>query len=417
MTASPSISRLRTLVHCGLLAGVLTATTKAGAVSLTDWATLVSFRPDPAMQGKLQTRPADPEIGAWGVQKIERSRGALLLENTSLVITKMPAFEGKVADTRALLREIRLHLPQFFDSSQAALAPLAKEDEAALASPTPIGAVLHLSGATVTGKDIAYVVSESTQDHFILTSLRGGKAGIGINPFSGNREIGVSSALPLDGCILYSHAALRAAEAATPETEKALAAESSAIWQGAFARIRALVEKNGGAVVDGLEPQVSTLVSWNDVAKSLHQPKVAWQDMDGLWQSIEKEKRFAIQFHGLSAPAEFIERNRKGKELRIPVMVQVQVTPGPKGGTTYILERPNDSKDVLTFYEFGLAIQSDIIAAKPKPSRLALTRSGDKLKGEWQGLTISRDAAGRLAGIKQPGTVKGRIYEFKAEGP
>lgn len=323
----------------------------------------------------------------------------------------MPAFGGKVVDSRGLLREVRQHFAEFFDPSQAAFAPIAKEDENALNSPNPVGAFVHITGPATGGKDAAFVVGESTADHWVLTSLHSGK---GVNPFSGNREIGVTSALPLDGCIFYSRATVRAAEAGTPEEEKALAAQSLALWQGVFARIKALIEKNGGAIVDGVEPPVSTFVSWNDVAKTMHQPKVPWQDMDGLWQSTDKEKRFAIQFHGLSSPAEFIERNRKGKELRVPV--PVQVVPGAKGAVNYVLERPNDNKEVLTFYEFGASLQNDIIASTPKPSKLVLSRNGDKMKAEWFGLTISRDAAGRLAGIKQPGAIKGRIYEFKPEG-
>ena len=411
MTHRTVSRRLRSVLQCGLVVGVLGCTPGLRAASLSDWSTLVSFRPDPALQGKLQTRPADADAGSWGVQKIERSRGELLLESTSLVVTKMPAFGGKVVDSRGLLREVRQHLTEFFDPAVASFGPLTQEDQAALNSPTPAGAVVHLVGKT---KDAAFVVGESSPDHLILSSLHGGKTGMGINPYSGNRELGVSSALPLDGCVLYSHATLRAAEAGTPEEEKALAAQSLAVWQGVFQRIHDFIEKNGGSVVEGLEPPVSTLVAWNDVAKTFHQPKVPWQDLDGLRQSTDKEKRFAIQFRGLSAPCEFIERNRKGKELRVPVMIQI--VPGAKGVTNYVLERPNDNKDVLTFYEFSQALQGDIIASMPKPSRLVLTRTGDKLKAEWYGLTISRDAAGRLANSKQPGVVKARVYEFKPEG-
>ena len=161
-------------------------------------------------------------------------------------------------------------------------------------------------------------------------------------------------------------------------------------------------DDDGAAWLDGLSP--SGAGARFDIRRGL----------DGLWQSTDKEKRFAIQFRGLSAPCEFIERNRKGKELRVPVMIQI--VPGAKGVTNYVLERPNDNKDVLTFYEFSQALQGDIIASMPKPSRLVLTRTGDKLKAEWYGLTISRDAAGRLANSKQPGVVKARLYEFKPEG-
>ena len=414
MTSSIASRRLRSVFHRGFIAGVIGLASGVHAASLADWSTLVSFRPDPALQGRLQGRHVEADAAAWSVQKIERSRGELLLESTSLVVTKMPALGGKVLDSRGLLREVREHLAEFFDSTQAVLSPVSKEDEAALKSPSPAGAAVQLTGPAVGGKEAAYLIGESNADHFVLTSLQGGKAGAGANPYSGNREIGVTSALPLDGCVLYSQAALRAAEAGTAAEEKALAAQSLSLWLGVFGRIQAFIEKNGGAVVEGLEPPVSTLVNWNDVAKTFHQPKVPWQDMDGLWLSTDKEKRFAIQFRGLGAPAEFIERNRKGKELRVPVTIQI--VPGPKGVTSYVFERPNDSKEVLSFYDFGQLLQNDIIASMPKPSKMVLTRSGDKLKAEWFGLTISRDAAGRLAVSKQPAVVKPRPYEFKPEG-
>ena len=408
--------RFHLFVPCGLVAGTL-ALASLHAASLSDWSTLVSFRPEPALQGKLQSRAADADAGGWNVQKIERSRGELLLESVSLVVTKMPAMGGKVLDSRGLLREVRMHMPEFFDPAQAVYEPIAKEDETALNSPSPTGAILHIVGKTAGGKDAAFLVGEATADRVTWTSVHGGRSGAGNNPYSGNRELGVATALPLDGCVLYCRAAVRATEAATPEEEKVLAAQSLALWQGVFQRVQAFIEKNGGSVVDGLEPPVSTLINWNDVAKNFHQPKVPWQDMDGLWQSTDKEKRFAIQFHGLGAPAEFIERNRRGKELRVPVMVQVVPPPNPKASTTYVLERPNDNKDVLIFYDFNQKTQDDILAAKPKPSKLVITRNADKLKAEWFGLSISRDAGGRLTSIKQPGSGgKGHIYEFKPEG-
>ena len=407
--------RVRTLIHCGLLAGILSSAPASRAVSLSDWATLVSFRPDPAMQGKLQSREADPEAGPWGVQKIEHSRGALLLQSTALVVTKMPAFNGKVVDSRGLLYQVRQHFAEFFDPALAVYGPASKDDQVALISPNPAGAVVHVAYKVQGGgRDTAFLLSEASADHVVWTSLHGGKTGLSHNLYSGNRELGVASALPMDGCVLYSRAAMRAAEAGTLQEEAALAAQSQTLWLSVFERIRAFVEANGGAVVDGLEPPISTFVAWNDVAKSLHQPKIGWQDMDGLWQSTDKEKRFAILFHGLTLPAEFIERNRKGKELRMAVTVQI--SPGAKGVTSYVLERPNDSKEVLSFYDFNALLQGDIMASKPKPSRLVLTRVGDKLRAEWYGLTISRDAAGRLAKTKQPGVVKPRMYEFKPEG-
>ena len=224
----------------------------------------------------------------------------------------------------------------------------------------------------------------------------------------------------MDGVILFSDATLRAFDAATPEAEKALAAQSAEMWRRIFGRIEAWIIQNGGAVVPNLIPQQSTIVPWISVAKSMHTPRVPWQDLDGMWRSKDAGKRFAIVFRGIDAPCDFIERNADGGEIR--VQVPLQTLPGEKDKAgqpvaTYIIERSNEEAEVLKFYKFSSQLITDIIAAKPKPSKLILRRVGDKLTGEWLGLAISRDGGGRLSGIKNPGDQPGRTYDFVADGP
>jgi hypothetical protein len=253
-----------------------------------------------------------------------------------------------------------------------------------------------------------------------MTSVQAGGKGSTRNPFSGNRVMGVMPALPLDGCVLYTRAAVRAYDAPTPNDEKALAAASADAWKHVFDRIKVWIEDHGGLTAPNLMGQASTLVPWAAVAKQLHTPRIPWQDLDGTWRSKDAGKRFTIVFRGLEAPCDFVERNKEGGEVRVQVALQAVQGEKDKQGqpvATYLLERSNEDPEVLRFYKFSAALVNDIIAAKPKPSKLILRRTGEKLVGEWQGLSISRDAAGRLSQIQNPGDQPGRTYEFAPDGP
>lgn len=391
------------------------------AVEIAEWGELLSYRPDEAAQTRLLNRKVEAGQESWHIQKVERARGDLLLESQALVVTKLPAVNGKVLTPHGLLAFVRRNLSTFLEGEGVKFGQITDEDRQLWESDSPSNAVVELSSTQgVDMRQSAWLVTGVKRDEWLMTGVQVGGAESVKNPFSGNRKLGVTSALPMDGCILYTRATLRAYDAPSPTDERALADQSADLWKRIFARIKAWVETNGGAVVPGLGDSESVIVPWTGVAKSLHVPKIAWQDLDGMWRSKDPGKRFAVLFRGLDAPCEFIERNKDGEELRVQVPLQVVHGEKDKQGqpvATYVLERSNEDPEVLAFYDFSSALVQDIIASKPKPSRLILKRVGDKLTAEWLGLAISRDGAGRLAEIKQPGDQPGRSYEFAPEGP
>lgn len=399
----------------------LATATTASATDIESWADLLSRRPDEAVQTRLLNRKVNAGEESWRIQKVERARGDLLLESTSLVVTKLPAVEGKVLTPHGLLAYVRRNFGSFTDGEGLKFGPVLQEDKDIWVNENPKSAVVEFTSTQ--GSDTrqsAWLVTDYSKEEWTVTSVQVGGKGTTPNPFSGNRAFGVRSALPLDGCVLYTSAALRAYDAATPDVEKALAAQSAEMWQKVFARIKVWIDSHGGASVAGLVGQQSSITPWAVVAKQLHTPKIAWQDLDGTWKSKDSGKRFQIVFRGLDAPCDFIERNKEGEEVRVQVSLQVVQGETDKQGqpvSTYIIERTNEDASVLRFYKFSNNLINDIIAAKPKPSRLILRRVGDKLTGEWQGLSISRDAGGRLSEIKNPGEQPGRTYDFAPEGP
>jgi hypothetical protein len=391
------------------------------AIELTDVAALLSYRPDEAAQSKLLSRKVEAGQEPWSIQKVERARGDLIIESQELVISKLPAVSGRVLSPQALLAFVRRNLSMFLEGENVKFGPITEEDGTLWQTDNPTHAAIEITATQgADTRQSAWLITGQKRDEWLMSSLQVGGATISRNPFSGNRSVGVKSALPMEGCILYTRATLRAYDAPSPTEERALADQSVELWKKLFARIKVWVESNGGAVVAGLGEQQSNLVPWIGVAKSLHTPRIAWQDLDGTWRSKDAAKRFAIVFRGLDAPCDFIERNKDGEEIRVQVPLQlVQGEPDKKGQavTAYVIERSNEDPEVLAFYDFSSALVQDIIAKQPRPSKLVLKRVGDKLTGEWSGLAISRDAAGRLAEIKQPGDQPARTYEFAPEGP
>jgi hypothetical protein len=83
------------------------------------------------------------------------------------------------------------------------------------------------------------------------------------------------------------------------------------------------------------------------------------------------------------------------------------------GSLKFVIERPNDRKEVLDYFSFSEALQTEILSRLPKPSILVITRAGKKLNGEWSGISISRDAYGKhLKEFKQPSEMKPKIFPF-----
>ncbi len=420
MLTLPLLSAFSRRIAYFLLALFVTSGAHA-ASTLEMWADLVSFRPDEASQSRLLNRSVAAGEESWHIQKIERARGDLVLEQTSMVVTKLPAVEEKVLTPQGLLAFLRSNLSLFIEGEGLKFGPVTAEDKQMWTNDNPLNSVIEFTptqGADT--RQSAWQVTDVKRDEWTLTSVQVGGKDTTRNPYSGNRRIGVQAALPLDGCIIYSNAAFRAYDAPTAEIEKTLAAQSALNWQRIFARVKVWVESHGGTVISGLTTQQSSLIPWGTVSKALHTPKVAWQDLDGTWRSKDAGKRFKIVFRGLEAPCDFIERNKDGEEVRMQVTPQIVHGEKDKQGqpvTTYVLERSNEDPEVLRFYKFSSTLANDIVNAHPKPSKLILRRKGEKLVGEWLGLAISRDAAGRLSELKNPGDQPGRLYDFTPEGP
>ena len=86
--------------------------------------------------------------------------------------------------------------------------------------------------------------------------------------------------------------------------------------------------------------------------------------------------------------------------------------------TKFIISRPNNTKEVLNFYNFSIGVTDEIVAKDPKPSFIVLTRAGSKLSGLWSGLSITKDQSGKhVKEIKQPGEIKPKIYPFVSSTP
>jgi hypothetical protein len=410
-----SVTFTRTFIASLALAGL------SNAADLSALASLLSFRPDEGAQSRLINRQVAAGEDPWHIQKVERARGELILESTALLVTKLPAVNDKVLSPQGLAAYIRRNMGQFLEGENIKYGPVTPEDTQLMSNDSAINAVVEFTAtAGVDPRPSAWLVSEVRKEDWTLSSVQVGGKDMLPNPVSGNRRLGVRDAMPLDGTILYSDATLRAFDAATPDAEKALAAQSAEMWRRIFGRIEAWIVQNGGAVVSNLVPQQSAIVPWTSVAKAMHVPRVAWQDLDGTWRSKDAGKRFSIVFRGIDGPCDFIERNADGGEIRVQVPLQAIQGEKDKQGqpiATYVIERSNEEPEVLKFYKFSSQLITDIIAAKPKPSKLILRREGDKLTGEWLGLAISRDGGGRLSSIKNPGDQPGRTYEFVADGP
>lgn len=394
-------SRIAILLACGLgLASSLSAQ------DLSAWAKVISFRPETKVQEKMQARPADPDGTRYKTLHIERARGDLFLQNVSLAVLKMPAAEGKPMTMAALLRRVRTGFEEFVDPAKFKAAFASAEEKAQWASDTGEGSQVTITN-TVTGTAYPFSLGEATTEHVILNTMASTNSPME-KLASGQIWIGVGSASPLDGCVVQVRAAFRPAAAATHDDEWKVAEEFGTLWISFIDRVRAFIEANSGACLPQMMPPTMAYVPWDMVAKRFHTPSQAWAGVEGLWRSTEKEQRFRLEFTS-DGSCDLIERNSKGKELRMTV----PMLPGEEGKGGYVIERPNDREEVLEFFDFAPALRAAILEKKPEPSRLTLKlNSKGRLVGNWYGFSISRNAAGALTDVKQPSKMPPRQFEF-----
>lgn len=394
-----ALTRLLTLIPCCLM-----FSHHAGAQDLASWAKVISFRPETKVQETLQARPADAAGVRFKTLHIERARGNLFLHSVTLPITKLPAGDGKAMTMGALLRKVRGSMAEMMDETKLKISFPSAEEKAQWATDNG-EASLATFGSVASGMSYSFMLGEATSEHITLTTVAESNATTE-KLVSGLVWIGVSSASPLDGCVLRVQSAFRPTQAATHDDEWKVAEAFGAVWIEFVDRVRAFVQDNSGTTLPELTPPTMAYLPWTSVAKNFHTPTVAWAGVEGTWKSTEREQRFRIEFHGDSS-CDLIERNSKGKELRITLSVITD----PKEG--YIIERPNDRDEVLEFYDFQPGTRTAILERKPEPSKLVLKRnSKGRLVGNWYGFSISRDVTGALTDIKQPSKMAPKMFEF-----
>lgn len=398
------------ILPAACIAVVLNLAISAGAQDLPAWSRLVSFRPDPKLQEKLQSRAADANGNRPHILKIEHARGNLLLHKAELVVNKMPAAEGKPMSVKALMTYIRAHMMDMVDPAKDALVLEDDKQKAQWESESADGVIIKWIDKRQ-ATELSFLVTESASDRCVFSTMQSQRESQA-HLFSGNIQISVTSAAPLDGCLISIRGAVRPTAAATKADEWALAERFAGFWLDLLEQIRGFVKKQDGDCIPELTPPIFAVVPWNAVAKGFHVPQEPWVGLEGTWTSTDREKRFRIEFRGESN-ADLIERNRDGKEIR----VAINVIRGEGDNAPYILERPNDNDELLTFYDFKSTLRTAIIERKPEPSKMVLKRNANgKMIGQWYGLSISRDVYGNLQELKSPSKGTPRIYEFIPAG-
>lgn len=376
---------------------------------LDTWISLCSLRPSTELQAALLARPADAGSPPWHALKLETGSGPLMLDQRSLLVTRMPLVDNQPMTAPAMLEYVRKHFAEMLAPAATTAGPVSDADRTLWDSDKPVGAVLQ--AASSAGGKMAFVVSDTETDSFTLSVIHPGTREYSAPSVVWQRRISVQEATPFEGCILSVKAVARAAgENVTPEQVQA--GLGSTLWNALLTNVASFVQKNGGAAESTLLPAVTTTASWDGVQAKFHQPKNNWLDIEGVWQSTDPGRRFRLEVKGWTGTCDFIERNSRGIELRMTLPLRAEAGDKP-GSLKFIIERPNDRKEVLDYFSFSDALQTEILAKFPKPSIMVITRAGKKLNGEWSGISISRDAYGKhLKEFKQPAEMKPKLFPF-----
>jgi hypothetical protein len=123
----------------------------------------------------------------------------------------------------------------------------------------------------------------------------------------------------------------------------------------------------------------------------------------GAWKTPLPERRFALEVSW--GKAKWTEMNAAGATLTR----EVELKELPDG--TFRIERPNDA-GVLAFLGFQPSLRAEILARNPRPSFMILTLIGSALRGDWNGLMVTKDSNARLRELIQPGSRPPRSFAF-----
>lgn len=129
----------------------------------------------------------------------------------------------------------------------------------------------------------------------------------------------------------------------------------------------------------------------------------------GSWRAAPPERRFGLDIS--SNTVRWSETNAAG----VVLTRNVPLTELPDG--SFKIERPNDDA-VLAFLGFQPSLRAEISNKNPKPSFMILKLDGAKLRGDWSGLSVTKDANAHLKELFQPGTKPPKPFDFsRASAP
>jgi len=124
----------------------------------------------------------------------------------------------------------------------------------------------------------------------------------------------------------------------------------------------------------------------------------------GKWQSSDPDHRFAFEING--SKLIWTEQNATQVKLtrEVPMVDQ--------GNGNFRIERANDD-DVLNFLGFAQkSLRDEILSKNPLPSFISFRKEGETLRGEWNGLIVTKLPNGHLNDLVQPGIRPPKLFSF-----
>ncbi len=372
--------------------------------SVQDWAQLLNLRPSPTVQNLVMTREAQGGGGIWQVQKIDNATGPLHGDCVGFTITKLPKVGGREVAGPDLVQWLRIHMNDYLDPAVAQIAVEGFEDQWRWESRNPMGAVLLYKWKGSAARQTAQVVTESSNTHWIFTTVRPTGTGGAAWPVTGNRWFAVS---PHEKNLnFYSRGAYRlTAPAADEAAAQAIITAEQKLWSDFMNKVEGFIKARGGQTA----PMTSIAMGqvrqdWDPMKGNIYQPLVKWVDPEGAWVTDDPKARFKLVVKPGMVECEFIERGLNGAELIRTLPLQ------PSGADGWRIERPNTDKETLAFAGFSEATVKHVLAANPSPSIFKFTRKGNQLKAGWSGLSVSLDGRGKVAAIKDPAMARAREF-------
>lgn len=127
----------------------------------------------------------------------------------------------------------------------------------------------------------------------------------------------------------------------------------------------------------------------------------------GSWRTDDANKRFGLEVK---------DGTFRWTEYQAAKQYAVQTTGTLSSTITrVVLQRPNDDS-ALQFLGFAdAALRAQILAAKPEPSTITLTRAGDVINAVWRGLLVTKKPNGSLDKIVQPSAGVPKNFVFQVQ--